>query len=77
MPDDAQRRTDERAPLLGPGGAGRNDGAAAGGEDVDFVLLNRQIQSRKRRRWISLVAVLLLLAGVVVIMVLSGSEFFF
>ncbi|KAI4592639.1 hypothetical protein KJ359_010541 [Pestalotiopsis sp. 9143b] len=64
MADSAQPRESERTPLLGAGGGRR--------EDDDFGHLNHQIQSRRRRRWISLIASIFLVVGFVVILILSG-----
>ncbi|KAK6085991.1 endothelin-converting enzyme [Seiridium cupressi] len=66
MADGIQTQNNERTPLLGAGAGGRND------ESHDFVHLNRQVKSWKRRRWISLIASLFLIAGFVVILILSG-----
>ncbi|ETS84676.1 hypothetical protein PFICI_02701 [Pestalotiopsis fici W106-1] len=64
----ADRSNTERTPLLGASGA---DGAN-GREEDDFAHLNQQIKSRRRRRWISLIASIFLVIGFVVILILSG-----
>ncbi|KAI0161414.1 peptidase family M13 [Xylariaceae sp. FL1272] len=64
---------DERTPLLRHGGDGNTDSVAdpAAGEE-DFVRVQNQVKTWRRRRWISLVASALLIVAFLVILILSG-----
>ncbi|OTA53412.1 peptidase family M13 [Hypoxylon sp. EC38] len=73
MADRAQLQNDERTPLLH--GTSNNhadeNGSDAPPED-DFVHLNAQVKTWRRRRWISLIVSVLLIIAFVVILILSG-----
>ena len=75
MVDRSQPSNDERTPLLRETGGNNVD---ENGRDVtsegDFVLLNDQVKTWRRRRWISLVASAFLIIAFVVILILSGGK---
>ncbi|KAI0378465.1 endothelin-converting enzyme 1 [Hypomontagnella monticulosa] len=73
MVDRSQPSNDERTPLLRETGGNNVD---ENGRDVtsegDFIRLNDQVKTWRRRRWISLVASAFLIIAFVVILILSG-----
>lgn len=75
MADRAQLQNHERTPLLH---GSSNDHADENGSDAppedDFVHLNAQVKTLRRRRWISLVVSVFLIIAFVVILILSGGK---
>jgi hypothetical protein len=79
MAERTQAPGDERTPLLAGAsepeqGADNQNGGHHNGE-TDFSQLNQQVNTWKRRRWISFIASGFLIVGFVVILVLSGGQF--
>ncbi|OTB04317.1 hypothetical protein M426DRAFT_320912 [Hypoxylon sp. CI-4A] len=66
-------QNDENTPLLR--GTAHNHVHESGGDtptEQDFIHLNRQVKTLRRRRWVSLIFSILLIIAFVVILVLSG-----
>lgn len=75
MANGSQPPNDERTPLLDSNNHVDENGRE-GTPEEDFVHLNDQVKTWRRRRWISLIVSAFLILAFIVILILSGGKWY-